>query len=231
MKDYTGVQEYLLKEKNKNYDSRVSHFIKEIRALNLPKTIKATRWLLEEMSTDKGFSRHDGRDYFVHPIAVAQTALDFKIIGELISQGDSKLADILLATCLLHDIIEDVEHINKDILKEEFGVDVARNVDNVSKREGELFVDYIKRFSSESTSATVKILDRLNNVTTLSDSSLEHREAQLNETRDIYIPLTKIFRRKYWEYGDFYFQARTIMVSILKEVDRANNAERKLLNL
>lgn len=231
MKDYTGVQEYLLKEKNKNYDSRVSHFIKEIRALNLPKTIKATRWLLEEMSTDKGFSRHDGRDYFVHPIAVAQTALDFKIIGELISQGDSKLADILLATCLLHDIIEDVEHINKDILKEEFGVDVARNVDNVSKREGELFVDYIKRFSSESTSATVKILDRLNNVTTLSDSSLEHREAQLNETRDIYIPLTKIFRRKYWEYGDFYFQARTIMVSILKEVSRANNAERKLLNL
>lgn len=231
MKDYTGVQEYLLKEKNKNYDSRVSHFIKEIRALNLPKTIKATRWLLEEMSTDKGFSRHDGRDYFVHPIAVAQTALDFKIIGELISQGDSKLADILLATCLLHDIIEDVEHINKDILKEEFGVDVARNVDNVSKREGELFVDYIKRFSSESTSATVKILDRLNNVTTLSDSSLEHREAQLNETRDIYIPLTKIFRRKYWEYGDFYFQARTIMVSILKEVARANNAERKLLNL
>lgn len=221
------LQDKLNSMKEDQYDRRVDHFIKEIRALSLPKTIKATRWLLEEMSVEQGFSRHDGRDYFVHPIAVAQTALDFEIVGNLIRNGDSKTADIILATCLLHDIIEDVNHITTGTIRDEFGVDVMVNVDNVSKRDGEPFTDYIDRFSSTSISALVKILDRLNNVSTLSNSSLVHRKRQLEETRLVYLPLTKIFRRKYWEYGDFYFQTRLIMNSILAEVERANIAEEK----
>ena len=110
-KDYTELKAKLQDVSEQRFDSRVEHFIKEIRVLSLPKTLKATRWLLEEMNAENGFQRHDGRDYFIHPIAVAQMALDFKIVGGLISQADTKSADILLATCLLHDIVEDVDYI------------------------------------------------------------------------------------------------------------------------
>lgn len=219
-KDYTELKAKLQGVSEQRFDSRVEHFIKEIRVLSLPKTLKATRWLLEEMNAENGFKRHDGRDYFIHPIAVAQMALDFKIVGDLIRQADTKSADILLATCLLHDIVEDVDYITSETIKEEFGIDVMRNVDNVSKREGEAFSDYIDRFSSDPISSLVKILDRLNNVSTLANSTAKHRKNQLEETRTIYIPLTKIFRRKYWEFGDFYYQAMSIMKSLLSEVDR-----------
>ena len=219
-KDYAELRTKLQGESEQRFDSRVEHFIKEIRVLSLPKTLKATRWLLEEMNAENGFKRHDGRDYFIHPIAVAQTALDFKIVGDLIRKDDTKNADILLATCLLHDIVEDVDYITEEMIKDEFGVDVARNVSNVSKRKGEDFSYYIDRFSSDPISALVKILDRLNNVSTLAHSTTKHIKRQLEETRNVYIPLTKIFRRKYWEFGDFYYQAMSIMKSLLFEIER-----------
>lgn len=210
---------------HEGYDSRVKNFLKDVRVLSLPKTIIATRLLIDEMTKEKGFTRHDGRDYFVHPIAVAQTALDFGIISRLMHEGRVELADEILATALLHDTIEDIDFITKEKLVRLFGNEIADEVDNVSKRKGEPFEDYIKRVSSNQVSALVKILDRLNNVSTLSHSTLEHRIKQYDETMAVYIPLTKIYRRKYWEYGDFFWQARTIMLSILAEVNRANVVE------
>lgn len=72
----------------KEYDERVKHFIRNIGFLNtlspIPKTRKALNLLLAEMSSEKGFTRHDGRDYFAHPIAVAQTAIDFGLVNNRI---------------------------------------------------------------------------------------------------------------------------------------------------
>lgn len=226
-KNYDEIISHIDSMKDNTFDSRVSFFIKEIRALSLPKTIKATRLVIEEMSEKKGFVRHDGRDYFVHPIAVAQTALDF----DLMKNNDAKTADIILATCLLHDILEDVKTITPEMIREQFGLEVMINVDNVSKREGEDFIDYIDRFSSRKESALVKIIDRLNNVATLSNSTLEHRKRQLEETRKVYLPLTKVFRRTYWEDGNFYYQARFFMTSLLSEIERGIIAEEALLEL
>lgn len=231
MTNYEKSIEMIGKMKENKYDTRVDHFIKEIRTLNLPKTIKATRLLLSEMTAEKGFVRHDGRDYFVHPIAIAQTALDFEIISKLIQDGESRKADTILATCLLHDILEDVPTITKDDLRKDYGIDVMSNVDNVSKREGEPFEEYIERFSSNEISSLVKILDRLNNVSTLDKSSLKHRQKQLIETRKVYLPLTKVYRRQYWEYGNFYFQARLIMTSILNVIEQYNIQEEKAIEL
>lgn len=222
---------YSLFDVEPKYSSRVSHFIKEVRILGLPKSIKATRLLLEEMSSEKGFSRFDGRDYFEHPIAVAQTILDFKIIGQLIANGDSKKADIILATSLLHDVVEDVPHISLQDIRNMFGVDVMRNVDNVTKRKDEEMENYIKRFMSEDVSCIVKISDRLHNTSTLDESSLEHRKKQYLETSEIYLPLTKVARRNFWEYGDFFFQARLIITSILKLIVLLNEKEEYILSL
>lgn len=227
------IADYIQTIKENKVDRRVDHFLKEVRALSLPKTIKATRLVMQEMSAEKGYARHDGRDYFSHPIAIAQTALDFEIISKMIQQGDTKKADILLTTCLLHDIVEDIKHITLDRIRQEFGEEVMVNVDNVTKRdsEDESMVNYVERVSSEEISSLVKILDRYHNVSTLSGSSLKHRKKQLLETRLIYLPLTKIYRRKYWENGNFFFQARMNIDSLLKEVERCCIAEEHILEL
>lgn len=76
----------------KEYDERVKHFLKTVSTINtlipLPNTRKAIKLLLEEMSTEKGFSRHDGRDYFVHPVAIAQTTIDFGMVHQLINEDE-----------------------------------------------------------------------------------------------------------------------------------------------
>lgn len=215
--------------REKQYDSRTRHFIKEIRVLGLPNSIKATRLLIDEMNREKGFSRHDGQDYFIHPIAVAQTALDNKIISGLITQGKAHEADMVLSVCLLHDVIEDVEGATIESVSEMFGADIAHAVDNVTKRKDEPFNDYLARVSSLNISALVKILDRLNNVSTLSESSDKHRRHQVKETKENYLELCEVYRNIYWEFGDLFFQAKTIMESILREIERELKTKDELI--
>lgn len=219
----------------KSYDDRVKHFIKEVSTLGkiipLPNTNKAIRLLTTEMCTEKGFKRHDGRDYFVHPIALAQTALDFQLIQYRIKQGKVEDVDALLATCLLHDILEDVSWVDSAYLTAEFGENICRLIDNVTKRDGESTEDYLERVQSREISAVVKILDRLNNVATLSKSTIKHRQKQSAETKEYYIPFAKKLRHQYFEDAPFYWQARTIMISIIAEVDRCLEFEGRTLTV
>lgn len=209
----------------KNYDDRVKHFIRNIGFINslipLPKTRKALNLLLEEMSVEKGFARHDGRDYFTHPIAVAQTAIDFGLVNTRINEQDYNGADTLITVCLLHDILEDVEWITSDYLIKEFDYETYILIDNVSKRKNEKIENYFDRVKSKNISALVKCLDRLNNVSTLADSTTKHRAKQLYETKFYYLPFFKEMRKIYVEDRPFYWQARTIMVSLLNEVERS----------
>lgn len=227
-----------------NYDARVKFFLKKLATMNntnvpvLTHTNKAIRLVLSEMSTEKGMSRHDGRDYFVHPIAIAQRLLDFgysKLYnGVNLTKEESKAnyeTDVLIATALLHDTLEDVDWVNKDYLIREYDEYLFQQVDNVTKRDNEPIEEYLKRVSSSRISAIVKIADRLDNVCTLSESSSSHRKRQLDETRNYYLPLTKEYRTLYYEDTSFFWQARTIINSILSEVERAIEAELKLESL
>lgn len=217
----------------KDYDSRTKHFIKRLSILNsvkpLPNSIKALELLIAEMNKEKGFKRHDGRDYYGHPIAVADTALDFGIIQKRWDVGLNKEADQIITVCLLHDILEDVDWVNADYLVSEFGYDIYRLIDNVTKRPKgtESMESYLDRVSSHEISAVVKILDRLNNMSTMSESSTEHRHRQLIETRDYYVPLTKNFRNRFIVDAPFYWQARTILNALCNEVARSDKLEFK----
>lgn len=227
-----------------NYDQRVKFFLKKLATMNntnfpvLTHTNKAIRLVLNEMSVEKGMSRHDGRDYFVHPIAIAQRLLDFgysKLYhGVNLTKEEIKAnyeTDVLLATALLHDILEDVEWVNKDYLIREYDEYLFQQVDNVTKRDNEPIEEYLKRVSSSRISAIVKIADRLDNVCTLSESSSSHRKRQLDETINYYLPLTKECRILYYEDSSFLWQARTIINSVLSEVERGVKAELKLESL
>lgn len=208
-------------------DRQTKHFIKEIANLSqivdLRLTNKALYLLLNTMNKENGYLRHDGSHYYVHPIAVAQTALDFQLVANRIRQGKSKEADLLLAGCLLHDYLEDVNPDKYDFInrfEEGLGEQLYNIVFKVTKEENVSHEDYLKKVSSNSLSALIKILDRLNNFSTLSESSTKHRIKQLKETEQYFLPLIEEFRENYWEDSSFYWQAKTIIESIARELHR-----------
>ena len=135
----------------------------------------------------EGQSRKSGEPYVTHPVAVA------KICAEL------GLDDVTIAAALLHDAVEDTGATLIDVEKE-FGEDVARIVDGVTK------LDRIKFDSKEAQQAAtvrkmlvamakdlrvliIKLADRLHNMRTIAAMPAwkQHRTAQ--ETLDIYAPL------------------------------------------
>lgn len=228
--------------RRKSYDSRIRFLLKKLATYSelgvADNAISATRLVLNEMSVEKGFERHDGRDYYVHPIAIAQTAIDFGLInfatGDKLSAKDIKLneeSDALLTACLLHDIIEDVDWVNEEYIIKTYGKYIFQIIDNVTKRKDEEIDKYLDRVASLRLSSLVKMLDRLNNVSTLADSTLEHRKRQLKETKEHYLPLSKQLRYVYFEDAGFYWQTRTIMNSILNEVERSIKFEEECIEL
>lgn len=208
-------------------DRQTKHFIKEIANLSqivdLRLTNKALYLLLNTMNKENGYSRHDGSHYYVHPIAVAQTALDFQLVANRVRQGKQKEADLLLAGCLLHDCLEDVNPDKYDFInrfEDGLGEQLYNIVFKVTKEENLSHEDYLKKVSSNSLSALIKILDRLNNFSTLSESSTKHRIKQLKETEESFLPLIEDFRENYWEDSSFYWQAKTIIESLARELHR-----------
>ena len=199
---------------------RMKHFHKVIENLGLFKSMKAVRYIEENMCKEKGFTRHDGSSYFVHPIAIAQTAIDFGLVNLMISRGEHEKADALVAVCLLHDAVEDIEGDVEEYIGDNYGSYILQNVLNVTKVDGEDFEDYLVRVISSDLSALVKILDQLNNISTMSNSSLKHRQKHSKIAREYYIPLIKHLRQRDYEYGRFYFQVRTIISSLINEIER-----------
>lgn len=229
-------------KRRKSYDSRIRFLLKKLATyseLGVAENARAaTRLVLNEMSVEKGFKRHDGRDYYVHPIALTQTAIDFGFArfatGSNLTAKDIKLnqeSDSLLTACLLHDIIEDVDWITKDYIIENYGEYIYQIIDNVTKRDGEETGKYLDRVASLRLSSLVKILDRVNNVSTLANSTLKHRKRQLQETREYYLPLSKQLRYVYFEDAGFYWQARTIMNGLLAEVEKSILLEERCIEL
>ncbi len=222
MKKYEEAQKVIdsLNEKQIKIAGKYKHFLNNIKNSKMEHSVKAADVLIKEMNSQKGFSRHNGDDYFVHPIEVAMEALHLGLYD-----------DEIIASCLLHDVMEDIDFITFEYIKEEFSHEIAIIVDNVSKRDNEPFEQYLDRISSHPKSAIVKTLDRMNNVSTMGDSKLEHREKQLKETREIYLPLFKTFRRLYWVYSDTFEYARMTINKFLIEIERSIKLEQELIEI
>lgn len=132
--------------------------------------------------------RHSGELYFSHPLAVAQILIELKL------DTDSVIA------ALLHDVVEDTEITLKEI-EDQFGVDIARLVDGVTKlgkigamptneKEAENFRKLTMAMSQDVRVLLIKLADRLHNMRTLFYvPSKEKRERKARECLDIYAPL------------------------------------------
>ena len=165
---------------------------------------------LIEDAFDFAFLAHDGQKrlsgepYVEHPI---NTAL---FLAEL------NLDASTLAAALLHDVIEDCD-VTFDDLRQQFGQEVARLVDGVTKlsKMDLMYSEDGPRYDYDDGQAgslrkmlvataqdvrvvLIKLADRLHNMQTLSAHSPEKRVAISRETLDIYAPLAH--RLGIWDF-------------------------------
>lgn len=174
----------------------------------------------------EGQLRKSGEPYMVHCIAVAGILNDMKLDSQAI------------AAALLHDTVEDTP-ITLDDLEREFGIEVARLVDGVTKmekvetdvaaikgkvnadREMETLRKLFLTMGLDLRVVLIKLADRLHNMRTLHFLSAERQQRMATETLEIFAPLANrlgIWQIK-WELEDLCF--RYLNNEKYKEIARA----------
>jgi len=150
-----------------------------------------------------GQFRLSGEPYFEHPLNVAMILADLQLDSNAI------------AAALLHDTVEDCG-VLLDQIEQEFGADVAKLVDGVTKlgkitfkelspevkrgqelRQAENLRKMLIAMAEDLRVVFIKLADRLHNMETLSALSPEKRLSIAKETMEIYAPLAD--RLGIWE--------------------------------
>ena len=125
--------------------------------------------------------RDNGEQYIYHPVRVAKLIALYK---------PSKNEDVLIASALLHDTMEDTYTSYKE-LKDNFGEKVASIVVELTTAgympvlEGKDVYLSHKMENMSSYALCIKLADRLDNIMSLSGTSLEKKERILNQTKNI----------------------------------------------
>ena len=135
-------------------------------------------------------TRASGDPYFSHPLEVAGILTSYKLDADTI------------VTALLHDTIEDTE-VSHDDISEQFGPNVARLVDGVTKltriefqsdqaKQAENFRKFVLAMSEDIRVLLVKLADRLHNMRSLHFIKNPDKRLRIAaETMDIYAPLAE----------------------------------------
>ena len=134
-----------------------------------------------------GQRRLSGEDYVNHPLEVAAILADLELDAETI------------AAALLHDTVEDT-NLTADEVKREFGPEVARLVEGVTKlgrislrtdqqQQAENIRKMMVAMAEDLRVVLIKLADRLHNMRTLEPLAEAKRRKISRETLDIYAPL------------------------------------------
>jgi len=138
-------------------------------------------------SEHRAQKRISGEPFVSHPLEVANVL------------ADMKLDVVCLAGGMLHDVVEDTP-ITIDRVREEFGPDVARIVEGVTKigriqllspeeRQAESLRKMVLAMVDDIRVVLVKLADRLHNMRTLEYLPPDKRERIARETIEIYAPI------------------------------------------
>jgi guanosine-3',5'-bis(diphosphate) 3'-pyrophosphohydrolase len=149
--------------------------------------------------------RKSGEPYITHPLAVAMILAD---LGMTVPT---------LVAALLHDTIEDTEY-SLDLLRKDFGDEVAGLVDGVTKldrvtfgkaAEAETVRKMVVAMARDIRVLVIKLADRLHNARTWKYVSTETAERKARETLEIYAPLAHRLGMNAikWELEDLAFGA------------------------
>jgi len=134
-----------------------------------------------------GQQRVSGEPFMVHPLMVT------------LQLADMHMDLVCLETGLLHDVVEDTTATLAEV-KKEFGDDVARVVDGVTKlsklnlasreeRQAESVRKMLLAMVNDIRVIMVKLADRLHNMRTIGSLSPERQERIAAETMEIYAPI------------------------------------------
>ncbi|WP_018477357.1 RelA/SpoT family protein [Pontibacter roseus] len=135
----------------------------------------------------KDMRRKSGEPYILHPLAVAQIAVE-----------EIGLGTTSIVAALLHDVVEDTD-MEVDEIEREFGPSVARIIEGLTKISGvfdygtsqqaENFRKMLLTLSDDVRVILIKLADRLHNMRTL-DSMPRHKQLKIaSETMYLYAPL------------------------------------------
>ena len=182
----------------------VDTLVRTVR-LNHPKAdiaIIERAYVAAERAHD-GQKRRSGEAYITHPVAVAQ------ILAEL------GIGPVTVAAALLHDTVEDTDY-SLDMLKADFGEEVAMLVDGVTKLDKVKYGDsaqaetvrkMIVAMSRDIRVLIIKLADRLHNARTWGFVPAESSARKAKETLEIYAPLANRLgiQTIKWELEDLSF--------------------------
>ncbi len=131
--------------------------------------------------------RDSGQPYILHPIAVSAIL------------ADEMMDMVCLQVGILHDVVED-EDVTVDDIRRQFGDEVARVVDGVTKlgkiklanaeeRQAESLRKMLLAMTTDIRVIIVKLADRMHNLQTLDALSRERQQRIALETLEIYVPI------------------------------------------
>ncbi len=175
---------------------------------NLPKVDEnlITRAFNYSLEAHKNEIRASGEPYITHPYEVA-----------LIVAEEFPVDDITVASALLHDVAEDTDF-KIDIIKKEFGDEIAKIVDGVTKisdifrgheiTKAENYHKFLLSIVKDIRVILVKFADRLHNMNTLEYVKPDKQRRIALETLEIYAPLAHRFGlgKIKWELEDLSFK-------------------------
>ncbi len=149
--------------------------------------------------------------YINHPLMMACQALAFGIRD-----------DALLASILLHDVVEDTDVALGEL---PFSEEVRRIVGLVTfsvpagMTKQEAKDAYFARIRENGKACMVKIIDRCNNVSTMAGKFRPEKIAEhILETEKYILPLTREIKNNYPEYSDMAFLLKYHIISVLESV-------------
>ena len=184
-------------------------------------------------SAHEGQVRKSGEPFIVHPVETALLLADLKLDADA------------LTAALLHDVVEDNDSIKIADVKRQFGEEVARLVDGVTKltnaeldtdnrasgpqdrhAQAETIRKMLMAMAEDIRVVLIKLADRLHNMRTISYLDPEKRIAKAQETLDIYAPLAHrlgIWEIK-WQLEDLALQQ--LEPAAYKSISELLNAKR-----
>ncbi len=167
-------------------DFQLEQLLTKMAKRGCPTELVEQAYRLAEKSHTNQY-RMSGEPYITHPLAVAQMLNDFEC------------TEATIAAALLHDVLEDTDTSEKDII-EECGKEVAEIVDGVTKLDK---INFKTKEEADTASLSkmlkaanldlrvlfVKLADRLHNMSTLSALPEKRQKVIASETLKFYAPM------------------------------------------
>lgn len=146
--------------------------------------------------------RKSGEPYIIHPLTVAAHAVALGV-----------KEDAVVATAILHDVVEDCEISLESLPVSNNTKDAVRRLTHI---KGEPLGPYYREIGESRVAAIVKLLDRCDNVSTMAGVfSVEKINQYIEETREYVLPLLRRAKDQWPSDSNALFALKYHIVSVI----------------